>query len=143
MTLIEMLIVLAFLGLGIGGFLAGLPDGPLAGVLGALAGVLVLPALALVVVQIEQTLTGRPQWPACRDCAHDGYSFEWAHGHCVARCACGAGYVRRGRQCLRLLPGGATRPHMRWRPLWGWVREGGPGAEDPRTPYRDDHESAR
>lgn len=142
MTLIELFVVLALLGFCVLGYTVGSASGSVPGVIGAFAGVACLPVLGLIAVQVERALTGRPSWPVC-SCGRDEYGFEWIHGRCVARCECGAAYVRRGRQCLRLLPGGVTRPFMRWRPLRGWTPEDSPESDDPRTPYRDDHDSAR
>lgn len=143
MNLIEPVVVVLMFGLGGAcGIIGWQEGGPMFGVLGGLVGVMFFPMLALAAVHVAPTFSGRPYWPECRDCRRDAFSHEFVHGRCVARCGCGAAYVRRGRQCLRLLPGGATRPYLRWRPLLGWASERASDPAELRAPYRDDHDSA-
>lgn len=111
-------------------------------VLGALAGASFLPLILVAAVHIEPTFTGRPYWPPCGDCGGVVDTYERAFGTCLACCACGARYTRRGRQCLRVAADGATRPHRRWRPLRGWLDESAPAPGTAETPYRDPHSPA-
>lgn len=136
MTLIELLAVLAPVGLATVGFIAGAAHGPMFAVFSALACAASLPLLGLLIASVEGTLSGRPFWPACRSCPRPEYEFVRELGRSVARCVCGASYVRHGRQCLHLLPGGATRPFLRWRPLRGWVLEGAANVDHAGAPYR-------
>ena len=142
MNLIEVVAVFAIVGLGVSCGAVASDGGAVCGVLGALAGLGFFPLLGLAAVHIEPTFTGRPHWPRCSDCGGGDYRFDWSLGHCLARCACGAGHVRRGRQFLRVLADGATRPYLRWRPLRGWVDDSTPTADEARAPYRD-HDPAR
>lgn len=135
-------LVIATLG-SVGGIMAAtaLDLGPLFVPLGAALGVFAGPLVVLAVLTmcgyIGAWFTGHPQWPPCACCGSTRSTLEWRHGHLCARFACGRRYVRRGRQCLQVLPGGASRPYLRWRFLRGWVDDPAPHAPPVAAPYRE------
>ena len=145
MTLIEMIYVLAILGSAVGGAATMIAQGlgPLPAVLGALAGGLAIPilfgSLFWVLSTLDDGFNGRPYWPACTTCGALEFTYDYALGPRVMRCRCGRAYVRQARRLREVLPGGASRPLMRWRPFRGWIRDDAPSATTPEDPpYRSD-----
>ncbi len=145
MTLLESLVPLAILGLAIGGASTGYFDGigALRGVAGALVGGLIVPVLMIAVVHavsfVVSVFAGRPYWPACTACGAVDFRYEASPGPTIVRCACSQRYVRHGRQCRHALPGGASRPHLRWRPFRGWTHDADASPTAPADPpYRVD-----
>lgn len=147
MNLIEGILVLTMLGGAIGGVsVAILHDmGPLVVMSAALAGALVIPvglgAVVYVIWLVESAITGDPYWPACTACGERDFKLEPSPGPTIVRCVCGQRYARNGRQCRLALPGGASRPHLRWRAFRGWTEDHEPSAATSASPadppYRD------
>lgn len=90
----------------------------------------------LVFEALDALLHGRPHIPPCEPCGSASFTCDRAHGTVAWTCACGRRYVRHGRQCRQLLPGGATRPYRRWRPLRGWQAERAEIVDPASLPYR-------
>lgn len=110
---------------------------PLGAALGIFVGPLLIVGLLAACAYIGAWFTGRPHWPACACCGSTRSTPEWAHGHVCVRFACGRRYVRLGRRCLQVLPGGASRPYLRWHILRGWVDDPAPHAPRIAAPYRE------
>ncbi|MBA3545339.1 MAG: hypothetical protein H0T76_02535 [Nannocystis sp.] len=143
MTLIEPLLSLMILGSAIGAASVAICQGmgPVFVVFAALAGGLTVPvvlgAVVYVICAIEAGLTGRPYWPACTACGAVDFELEPLPGPATVRCGCGQRYVRHGRQCRQALPGGASRPHFRWRVFRGWAHDNDASSTAPADPpYR-------
>ena len=139
MTLLESLVPLALVGSAIGGASAMILDGmgPMFVLIGALGAPVGLIAVVRVLCFSISMVTGRPYWPACTACGAVDFTYEGGTGPSIVRCACGRRYVRRGRQCRHVLPGGASRPHLRWRPILGWTDAGSTPTPRADRPYRD------
>ncbi len=92
-------------------------------------------ALILGLETIESWRTGRPYRPACR-CGNTKYSHDRALEQSVATCPCGAMYVRHGLEYREVLPGGATRPYLRWLPFRRWIDVRTADGTAELSPYR-------
>lgn len=105
---------------------------------GSLLGLCILYTIACAIDLIEGFLHGRPTWPTCERCNADDPTHVRSDSPLIVvmRCNCNRRFVRRGRQCLEVLPGGATRPFRRWHPLRGWLDESGAIPPSVETPYR-------
>lgn len=139
MTLIELLVLYIVFGLGLaGGIAAGVVFGWPFAIPGTIGGMALLPFLVWLGFLIEPCFTGRPCWPPCRRCGDADHVIEYTMERFLVRCACGRRYVRRGRQCLIVTPGGGTRPYLRWHLLRGWQDEQTLSAPETHAPYRDE-----
>lgn len=92
-------------------------------------------ALLILLDQLASWRTGRPQWPACR-CGNKDLSFDRALEQSIASCPCGAQYVRHGLECREVLPGGASRPYLRWLPFRRWIDVSTADSTPELAPYR-------
>jgi hypothetical protein len=138
-TLYELGAVLAtLLCAGLGALVGSVVGGPAGGLIGWGVGAAFLPGIGVVAICLESHFTGRPHWPACRSCGGQRFEYVWTLGQDFAHCECGQRYVRRERRCLRVTPGGRTRPYLRWRPFRGWYEERTIDEPNMATPYRED-----
>jgi len=93
-------------------------------------------AALLVYDYFDSWRTGRPHWPACSHCGATKLSFDRAREQSIATCPCGARYVRHGHEYREVLPGGASRPYLRWRPFRRWVDVRTADTTPDLAPYR-------
>ena len=136
-TLIELLLFAAFIGVGVAfAVSAGTKFGVvgyigvfLLGTLGAFAAFF---AFGYTVAYAIGLLTGIPEYPVCSNgSCHDreppdsDYRYEDISGQLVARCKCGIPYVKKGRRVLQLQSDGTRTPYMIWKPLRGWFADKG------------------
>lgn len=134
-TLVELLLVVVFLGAGIAlariagntGGLLGYVGGFIAGTVGA--GVAFF-ALGFAFAFTFELLTGIPTYPVCSNGkCRDGeasmtdYRLEDSTGQLIARCRCGIAYVKKGRRVAQMHADGSQTPYMIWKPLRGWFRD--------------------
>jgi len=131
-TLIEFLLVFAFLGVGVAVAqragssygLLGYVGGFVVGVAGGFAGFL---AFGYTIGYAIGVLTGIPEYPECSngkcqagDAPDSDYRFEMLGDRLVARCKCDLVFVKKGRRFMRLEDDGSLVPYMIWKPFRGW-----------------------
>jgi hypothetical protein len=134
-TLIELFLVVAFVGVGIAVSntagksygLLGYAGGLIAGTIGACC---VFFALGFCFAFTFELLTGRPTYPICSngkcrygESSESDYRLEDSSGQLIARCRCGIGYVKKGRRVAQIHADGTQSPYMIWKPLRGWFRD--------------------
>ena len=131
-TLIELFLVVAFVGVGVAvaisagdryGFL-GYAGGMVAGTIGACCAFF---AVGFCFAFTFEILTGRPTYPVCSngkcrdgEASESDYRLEDSSGQLVARCRCGVAFVKKGRRVAQMHADGSKTPYMIWKPLRGW-----------------------
>ena len=134
-TLVELLLVIAFLGVGVAvSQYAGPKYGVFGYVVGFIAGTVgscgLFFAFGIIVAYIFEIFTGIPEYPVCangkcrvRKVPDSDYRYEWTDDRLVARCKCDTPYVKKGRRFLLLQADGSLTPYMIWKPLRGWFAD--------------------
>ena len=134
-TLIELLLVVAFIAIGIkASYYFGIKHGTMGYVGGFLIGTagsfLSFGCFGYCIGFLIGMITGFPEYPTCsndtcqdREAPDSDYRYEDYNGALIARCKCGTPYIKRGCRVMQLQPNGETKPHMIWKPLRGWRRD--------------------
>lgn len=95
-------------------------------VLGAMGGIIVFHFLRdLAVYLVQMGWQGRPPLPDCRSgrCGQRDYFIDDSQSEVTLLCRCGHRYRRKGMRFLEVLPDGAEKPFLRWRPFRGWFAD--------------------